>query len=81
LRLQYEIENEIAKHWRPPAGLSKDLYCTINVLVDWNGNVKQSMVKRSSGVLIFDISARMAVAKLSLPKNVRGKEINITFNQ
>jgi len=81
LSVQYEIEREVAKHWRPPAGLSKDLTCTIHVLVDWNGKSKQAKVKKTSGVLIYDISARMAVAKLNLPKSVRGKEINITFNQ
>ena len=81
LSVQYEIEREVAKHWRPPAGLSKDLTCTIRVLVDWNGKARQVMIKQTSGVLAYDIPARGAIARLQLPKSLRGKEIDITFSQ
>ena len=80
LSVEYEIEREVKKHWRPPAGLSKGLSCTMHILVDWSGRAKQSRVSKASGVLAFDISVRNAVPKMCLPKSVRGKELNITFN-
>jgi len=79
--VQYKIEQEVIKHWRPPPGISKDLTCTINVMVDWNGKPKKVVVSKSSGVLIYDISARTAIPKMNFPKGMRGKELNITFNQ
>ena len=81
LKVQYEIEHEVAKYWRPPVGLSKELSCTITVLVDWNGFVNKVNVTKPSGALMFDIAARTAVAKLNLPKSVCGKEVNINFGQ
>jgi len=81
LTVEYQIECEIKKHWRPPAGLSKDLTCTIRILVDWNGKSRQIKIEKPSGALMYDISVRTAVAKLQLPKGFQGKEISITFNQ
>jgi len=79
LKVQYEIEREVTKHWVLPVGLSKELSCVISVLVDWNGTAKKVTVTKSSGALMFDIAARTAVAKLCLPKSVHGKEVNINF--
>jgi len=81
LRLQDAIQVEVEKCWRPPAGFSKDLCCVIKVLVGWNGKVKRVTVVKSSGVLPYDVSARMAVCKLQMPSAAKGKEVNITFNQ
>jgi len=81
LKIQYEVEREVAKYWRPPEGLSKDLSCAVNVLIDWDGRVTQVLVVKSSGVLMYDISARVAASKLVLPSSLYGKDINIVFNQ
>jgi len=75
------IQHEVEKHWKPPAGLSKDLSCMVNMRVNWDGSIGTVTISKSSGVLIYDISARVAVSKLNLPKVARGKEINITFKQ
>jgi len=81
LNVQYDIEQEVAKCWNPPAGSSAKLSCTIRVFVSKSGRIKKAEVIKASGVLIYDVSAKAAVEKLNLPKSVRGKEINITFNQ
>ena len=81
LNVQYDIEREVAKYWRPPADVSKKLLCTANVVVDQEGKVQKVTVIKSSGLSIYDISAKAAVAKMSFPKSVWGKEVNITFNQ
>jgi len=81
LRMQDEMHAVISEHWKPPVGLSKDLVCVLKILVDWNGAVKQTTVHESSGVLVYDVSARTAVAHASAPKSTYGKEFYITFKQ
>jgi len=81
LYMEQAIKDEVSKHWRPPLGLPKDLLCTINVLVGWDGSIKNVVVSQSSGVLMYDISARNTLSKLELPRWSRGKEIKIIFNQ
>lgn len=76
-----EIILEVAKHWRPPEGLKKDLSCTIGLVVDWNGKVTQVRVVKPSGVLAYDISARVAASKLNMPNSLYGKDLNIGFTQ
>jgi len=79
LKIQNEIESEVAKHWRAPVGLSKDLACTISVIIDWGGSVKKVTVTKSSGALMFDIAARTAIGKSCIPRSAYGKEVNINF--
>lgn len=81
LRMQEQLQREMSQHWKPPVGLSKDLKCVLKVLIDWSGNVNETEVHKSSGVLMYDISARTAVAQMQMPQWARGKEFNITFKQ
>ncbi len=81
LTMQKELQQEVGKCWRPPVGLPKDLVCILKVLVDWSGKVNQAAVQKGSGVLMYDISARTAVAKMQLQKKAYGKEFTITFKQ
>ena len=81
LRMQDEMHAAMSEHFKPPVGLAKDLVCVLKILVDWNGTIKQTMVHESSGVLMYDISARTAVAHATAPKSTYGKEFCITFKQ
>jgi len=82
IQMQDEMHQEVSKSWKPPAGLPKDLQCCVKIVVDWNGRVHEAIVEKPSGVLMYDISARTAVAKLDeLPRWARGKEFSITFKQ
>jgi len=81
LYMQKALQNEMARCWKPPVGLAKNLQCVLKILVDWNGGVSRTVVHRSSGALVYDISARTAVAQMRMPQWARGKEFNITFKQ
>ena len=74
-------QQEVEKYWRSPVKLPENLSCTVSVLVDQSGSAKQVNVIKSSGALIFDISARGVAFKTIFPQKVRGKQINIIFNQ
>lgn len=81
LKMQEALEQEIVKQWKPPTGLPKTLACTLSFFVSWSGDIQKITIEKSSGVLMYDISARMSVAALSLPKTAHGKEFTITFQQ
>lgn len=81
LQMQAAIEQEISTVWKPPYGLSKDLTCEIIAIIGKDGKALKTIVQKSSGVLIYDVAARTALAKISMPLWAYGKEICITFKQ
>lgn len=81
IQLQQSLTQEVVQHWKVPAGLSKDLVCEVAVVVNWQGEVQNARIAKTSGVLMYDISARTAVVKMKLPKIAWGKEFIITFKQ
>jgi outer membrane biosynthesis protein TonB len=81
LYMESLIRREVESKWRPPAGLSKDLECDIQLEVDWNGKAGQITVIRASGVLVYDISARSAIKAMSFPPAMHGKKFCMNFRQ
>ncbi len=81
LQMQKIIQQEATSCWKAPVGVSKNLVCKLSLLVDWSGNINNVAVEQKSGVLMYDISARTAVAHMKLPKNLWGKKFTITFAQ
>lgn len=75
------IQSEISQHWTPPVGLSLDLECSIRASVSNSGSIDKVVVEKSSGVLTYDMSARMAFVNAQMPKEVYGKEIILNFKQ
>ncbi len=80
-QIQNFIRGEIVKTWEPPIGMPEDLACDIIVKIGCDGLVMDSKIERSSGVLIFDLSARSAAAALVLPRWAWGREFTINFCQ
>lgn len=80
-RIQQYIQSEVSKRWTPPIGLPDDLVCEVTIQVGGDGVVTDAIIEESSGVLVYDLSARSAAALLSLPRWAWGKEFMISFNQ
>lgn len=80
-RIYFGIQKELGSCWKPPVGLKKDLVCTIVVQFARDGTIADLSVKKPSGVLVYDISARSAVQKMQLPRWASGKEFTIAFRQ
>ncbi len=79
LSRQEELQQVISQYWKPPVGLREGLECSLTFVVDADGNASQVTVQKTSGVLVYDMAARMAVAQMSMPQWARGKELSITF--
>jgi len=78
-RIYYAVQEEITTRWKPPMGLPKDLVCTISVRLDREGTIANIAVKKSSGVLIYDMAASQAAQEMKLPQIAWGKEFSIAF--
>jgi outer membrane biosynthesis protein TonB len=79
LQMQDYIQQEMAAHWSPPAGMRKDISCIIKVIIGFDGIINKIDIEQPSGVLIFDGAAKRAVSQLSAPQWAYGKEIVLTF--
>jgi len=80
-RRQVLLQKELAKCWKPPIGVPHDCVCEIKVVVNWNGIVKELDVAKSSGVLMYDVTARSALHTMKMPAWSKGKSLTITFKQ
>ncbi len=78
-RVYYAVQEEITTRWKPPLGLPKDLVCTVSVRLDHEGAIANATVKKSSGVLIYDLAASQAAQEMKLPQIAWGKEFSIAF--
>lgn len=81
LQMQAVLEQEISTVWKPPRGLSKDLSCEIVAIIGKQGKVIKTIVQKPSGVLLYDVAARTALAQVNMPAWAHGKEVCITFKQ
>jgi hypothetical protein len=81
LQMQARIQQELRVLWSPPRGFSRDIWCEIALQINSLGHVSQADIKKSSGVLLYDLSARNAALKLMLPSWSQGKKFYITFKR
>jgi outer membrane biosynthesis protein TonB len=79
LRVQEYIQSEMSEHWRPPAGMRKNICCVISVVVAHDGALASITMDQASGVLLFDGAARRAAAQLQPPRWAYGKTLSLTF--
>lgn len=74
-----KIQQEIVQSWTPPTGLDPEISCEMKVVIAPNGTVDTIEIIKSSGVLVFDISARSALQQIEFPQQVHGKTIMIVL--
>lgn len=79
LQLQEFIQNEMAAHWTPPAGIRSDAQCIVKIIVSHDGKNNQIVLEQPSKILLFDSAAKRAASHLQPPQWAYGKEILITF--
>lgn len=80
-KMREAITSEIELRWKPPKGLSKELACELRICIGQGGKVVECAINKPSGVLIYDMAARVAARAMSLPRWAWGKEFTIAFRQ
>lgn len=81
IALQHKIQDNIAKLFKPPVGIAKDVICELSVQVDQQGKAQAAKVVKSSGILAYDTAARGAIYKAEFPKEIYRKTITIALGQ
>ena len=76
-----QLQQAVMSHWAPPPGVDEGCVCTVAFHVDWSGVIENVEVAEASGVLMYDIAAKCALAAAKLPSWTRGKNLTITFKQ
>ncbi len=81
LRRGAQLQKELVQKWHPPIGVSSDCTCDISFFVTQKGTVENLKMVKSSGVMMFDISARQALFSMKMPQWTHGNPLIITFKQ
>ncbi len=79
LRRHAQLHNEIIKQWKQPPGAPATSSCDISFFVNKKGNIENLTIQKSSGVLMYDISARQALYSMTMPQWTYGKQLIINF--
>lgn len=75
-----QLQKQIIAEWNAPIGMPKDTACTISFFIDLKGFLQHITIDSSSGILMYDLSARAAITKTIMPRWSRGKSFTITFH-
>jgi len=81
LRRGAQLQKELVQKWQPPIGVSPDCTCDISFFVNKQGIIEQLKMVKSSGIMMFDISARQALFSMKMPQWTYGKPLIISFKQ
>lgn len=72
-----KIQHSIQQCWTPPIGVTPTTSCQMRVTISDEGVACMVKIEKSSGVLVYDTSARLALLQVEYPKEVYGKTITI----
>ncbi len=81
LEVQRQIQQEAERCWKAPSGIAADVSCEIIVRVGHDGTLHSINVAQQSGILMYDVQARQAVAQMEFPRGSWGKEVVVYFKQ
>ena len=77
--MQEQIQQEVARTWRPPLGVAPGTQCIVTICVTWQGVIESCTIKEPSGILMFDMSVRASLKDMRMPRSSYGKEIMLTY--
>jgi len=76
---QEALRKELSKHWKPPYGMPDTCTCEVTTYVSKNGVVTDCVITESSGILMYDVSARAAILAMDLPRWTWGDSFTTNF--
>ncbi len=74
-----KIQQAIVQNWTSPVGLDHGVTCEMRITVSQEGLADSIEIIKTSGVLVFDMSARSTLQQIEFPKEIHGKTIMITL--
>lgn len=79
LRRTAQLQKELVQQWHPPIGVPADCSCDVSFFVTKRGIIEKVIIAKSSGIMMFDISARQALFSMKMPQWTYGKSLTISF--
>jgi flagellar motor protein MotB len=79
IELQNALEQAIQKVWKAPVGIEESVESEVALTIGWQGKLVDAKVIKSSDILVFDVAVQDALAEMSFPKGVWGKEVKVAF--
>jgi len=76
---EQKLQQELARHWKPPHGVPENTSCQVTGYVDSTGVIKVN-IDKSSEILMFDVQARAAMLAMQIPDWMRGKSLTVTLS-
>jgi len=74
-----KIQQSVVQNWTPPVGIDPGTACEMKVNISLQGAANSVEIIKSSGILVYDISARTALSQVEFPQEVYGKTIRIVL--
>ena len=78
-RKSAQLQKELVQKWQPPIGVSTDCCCEVSFFVSKTGAIQNIKMVKSSGITMFDISARQALFTMKMPHWTYGNSLIINF--
>jgi hypothetical protein len=73
------LQQEITRTWKPPFNAQHNALCDITCTITHDGSIKEIFISKSSGNIMYDLSAQHAVCAMNMPSWTYGKKITLTF--
>jgi hypothetical protein len=78
LTKQFAFERTLTEAWHPPIGVHSRS-CTLKIHTKHDGTIRGIEMVRPSGLTMYDVQARSAVLAITMPRNIWGSAVEITF--
>jgi len=79
LQMQTLVQESVANVWTPPAGMRSSTEYIVNLSLDWEGKLIETVVEKKSGVVVYDITVERALREIKFPRVVWGKTMTVAF--
>lgn len=74
-----KIQHAVGQNWTPPIGIEDATSCELKIKVSMQGLADKIEIMKSSGILVYDTSAKAALSQVDFPQEVYGKTIRIVL--
>jgi hypothetical protein len=78
LTKHYAFERLLCEAWHPPVGV-RGRSCTLKINLARDGTVRGIDMVKPSGLVMYDVQARSAILTVSMPSEMWGAAVEITF--
>ncbi|MBT4594927.1 hypothetical protein HOD08_03550 [bacterium] len=77
--IQLEVQQEVARHWKPPLGVPEGTECRVQFKLSNDGEVDEIEILESSDIPVYDLSIQRVADDMRFDKILWGKNFTVNF--